>query len=182
MSIEIEKKYRLTDDRRAAIEADLREAGAEYIGRDHEENTIYSSETLREKGGVVRIRRTETTSKLTFKKRIENESDVKHQIEHETEIGDPGEVNAILNELGLSPVLVYEKRRDTWKFRSVEVVIDELPFGLYMEIEGSLTSIKEAEMLLDIEDLETEPKTYPRLTMKFGTDVDGVVAARFVAK
>ena len=179
MSIETEKKYRLTEDRRAAIEVDLREAGAEFVGTDHEENTIYSNDALREKGGVVRIRRTDTKHKLTFKKRIENKSEVKQQIEHETEIGDPDEVNAILNELGLSPVLIYEKRRDTWKFRSVELVIDELPFGLYMEIEGSLTAIKEAEMLLDIDDLETENETYPRLTMKFGTDVGGVVEARF---
>lgn len=179
MSIEIEKKYRLTEELRAAMEAGLREAGAEYISRDLEENTIYSSDLLREKGGVIRIRRTNTTNKLTFKKRIASDSGVKQQIEHETEIGDADEVHAILNELGLSPILVYEKRRDTWKFRSVEVVIDELPFGLYMEIEGSLTAIKEAEMLLDIEDLETEHETYPRLTMKFGTDDGGVVAARF---
>lgn len=179
MSIEIEKKYRLTEERRATIEADLREAGAEYVGRDLEENTIYSSDSLREKGGVVRIRRTETKNKFTFKKRIANDSDVKQQIEHETDIGDADEVNSILTELGLSPVLVYEKRRDTWKFRSVELVIDELPFGLYMEIEGSLTAIKEAEMLLDIEDLETENETYPRLTRKFGEEIDGIMCSRF---
>lgn len=180
MSIEVEKKYRLTDERRTAIEAALRHAGAEFVGTDNEENAIYSSESLRAMGGVVRIRRTETASKLTFKKRIEDASDVKRQIEHETAIGSADEANAILSELGLSPVLIYEKRRDTWKFRSVEVVIDTLPFGLFMEIEGSVAAIKEAEMLLDIEDLETEHETYPRLTMKHGVEGDGIVAARFL--
>ena len=48
-----------------------------------------------------------------------------------------------------------------------------------MEIEGSLTAIKEAEMLLDIEDLETEHETYPRLTARVGKKKGSLVEARF---
>ena len=81
--------------------------------------------------------------------------------------------------LGLARVLIYEKKRRTYKFRSVEVVLDELPFGLFMEIEGSLTAIKEAEMLLGVEELEVEYETYPRLTARFGTKNGSVVEARF---
>ena len=88
-------------------------------------------------------------------------------------------MRTIITELGLKPVLVYEKYRDTWKFRSVEIVLDELPFGEYMEVEGSITAIKEAEILLGLEDLETEHETYPRLTARLGKRSGGVVEARF---
>lgn len=179
MSIEIEKKYRLGPDDREAVMAELKEAGAEFFGREFEENTIFSNDSMRANGSIVRIRKTDSRSILTFKRRIENQFDVKQQIEHETEITDPFAAELIIAELGLKPVLVYEKYRDTWRFRSVEIVIDELPFGDYMEIEGSITAIKEAEMLLDLDTLETEHETYPRLTARLGEDVQGVKEARF---
>lgn len=180
MSIEIEKKYRLEPSDRDGVISALKEEGAEFVRREFEVNTVYSIEALRTKGGVVRIRRTENRSLLTFKRRMEeNLSDVKQQIEHETEIADPDAAEEILAELGLQPVLVYEKYRDTWRFRSVEIVIDELPFGDYMEIEGSITAIKEAEILLGLEGLEPEPETYPRLTARLGEKNGLVTESRF---
>lgn len=179
MSIEIEKKYRLGAEDRVGVKRSLEECGAEFITREFEENTIYSDETLRENAAILRIRKIGGRTLLTYKRRVENAFDVKQQIEHETEVADAEAVEAIIAELGLTPVLVYEKYRDTWKFRSVEIVVDELPFGHYMEIEGSVTSIKEAEILLDIEDLETEHETYPRLTAKHGVNNSGIVESRF---
>ncbi len=179
MSIEIEKKYRLNPQRRDELKRELEACGAEFVGREFEENTIYSNDQLRETGSIVRIRTTDKRSILTFKRRIENQFDVKQQIEHETEISDAPAAEAIIAELGLKPILVYEKYRDTWNFRTVELVIDELPFGDYMEIEGTVTAIKEAEILLGIEDLETEHETYPRLTARLGERKAETVEARF---
>jgi adenylate cyclase class 2 len=119
---------------------------------------------------------------LTFKKRIENASDVKEQTEHESEFADADAVAEILAELGFKPRIIYEKRRETWLFRTVEIVMDELPFGLFMEIEGSITSIKEAEMILGLEELETEQETYPRLAARLGIEKDGVLESRFPPK
>jgi adenylate cyclase, class 2 len=109
-------------------------------------------------------------------------SDIKHQIEEETEIADGDIMTRILAHLGIAPVLVYEKRRRTWKFRDVEVVIDELPFGLYMEIEGSLTAIREAEMLIGADEFEAENETYPRLTARLGKPNGGIIESRFPQK
>ena len=81
--------------------------------------------------------------------------------------------------MGFQKNLVYEKRRKTWHFRDVELVLDELPFGLFMEIEGSITAIKEAEMLLDIEDFPAEHESYPRLTARFGKRNGDLIEARF---
>ncbi len=179
MSIETEKKYRLEADRKSAVVDALKEVGAEYIGRGLEENVIYTSDMLKQNGGVIRLRYVGGRTLLTYKRRVAQRSDVKEQIEHETEVADAESIREILEELKIRPSLVYEKYRDTWKLRSVEVVLDELPFGSFMEIEGTVTGIREAEILLGIEDLETVHETYPRMTARLGTRIDDRVEARF---
>ena len=179
MSLEIEKKYRLQSDDIARIKDSLAELGGEFVGREFETNTIFSGEALRAVAAIVRIRTTDQRVVLTYKRRMPSEFDVKTQIEHEVDISDAGAAASILAELGLTPWLLYEKYRDTWKFRSVEVVLDELPFGLFMEIEGTVTGIREAEMMLGIEDLHVEHETYPALTARLGKKMDDVTEARF---
>jgi adenylate cyclase class 2 len=90
-----------------------------------------------------------------------------------------GELESIIENLGFQKALIYEKRRQTWQFRAVEIVLDELPFGQYMEIEGSITAIAEAEMLLEIENLTIENETYPHLTQKFGVRKENLIESRF---
>ncbi|MEP7149142.1 MAG: class IV adenylate cyclase [Acidobacteriota bacterium] len=177
--LEIEKKYRISPDRLIEIVTSLNEIGAVFVGEDFEENTIYGGDALERTGGIVRIRRTQDRAVLTFKRRVGNQADVKQQVEYETEISDSHAAARILAELDLSPKLIYEKRRKTWTLKSTEVVLDELPFGLFMEIEGSITAIREAEMLLGIDDLETEHETYPRLTAALGTRTGDIIEARF---
>lgn len=179
MAIEIEKKYSLNERQREHILENLLEINAEFKGEDFEENSIFQSDFLLENGGILRIRKTAGKTILTYKKRIRNESAVKQQIEYETEIGDADTIEKIIENLGVEKTLVYEKRRKTWRFRDVEIVLDELPFGNFMEIEGSITAIAEAEMFLDAEDFEAEHETYPGLTAKFGKRNGGLVEARF---
>ena len=179
MAIEVEKKYRVSRDDADRIRKLLREAGAANHGESFEENTIYRGGKLDKIGGVLRIRRMDGKAVFTFKKRIEGQHEAKTQIEHETEVSNPNEIAEILDQLGFKKRLIYEKRRETWKFRGVEIVFDELPFGSFMEIEGSLTAILEAEMLLDLEFLEAVHETYPRLTVQNGEEINGVFEARF---
>jgi len=127
----------------------------------------------------LRVRKTQDKTILTFKKTIQNDFNIKQRTEHETEVADAAEIEKIIENLGFAPRLVYEKRRKTWHFRSVEIVLDELPFGSFMEIEGSITAIAEAEMFLGIEDYETEHATYPHLTMKHGKRNGNLIEARF---
>lgn len=179
MAIEIEKKYRLTEARKQFVLDSLAEIGAEYEGEDYEENTIYGGGILDAQIAVLRVRKTQDKTILTFKQSIQNEYDIKQRTEHETEVANAHELEKIIENLGFAPRLVYEKRRKTWHFRAVEIVLDELPFGDFMEIEGSITAIAEAEMFLDIEDYETEHETYPRLTARLGKLNGNVVEARF---
>jgi adenylate cyclase class 2 len=179
MMLETEKKYRLSKARQDEIATSLEELGATFSGVDLEENTIYGGVALEANGGVVRIRKTQDRALLTYKRRIENEADVKRQIEYETEIGDADIAAKIIGELDLKPRIVYEKRRRTWSFLDVEITLDELPFGFFMEIEGPIASIGDAEARLKLDDLETEHATYPQLTMQLGKRVGARIEARF---
>jgi adenylate cyclase class 2 len=88
----------------------------------------------------------------------------------------------IIERLGYRLTAVYEKRRKYWQFGDVEVVLDELPFGQFMEIEGTIEDIGKTESLLGLKEIEREPRGYPRLTIKYGKTVDGIAVAKFERK
>jgi adenylate cyclase, class 2 len=180
MAIEIEKKYRITLNQLSEILDSLKGFGAVFIGEDFEENILYQGGILDTKPCVFRLRKLGKKATLTYKEPIQSEFAVKQRLEYETEISDAESMEKIIDGLGLKPVLVYEKRRKTWHFRSVEIVLDELPFGLFMEIEGLITSIAEAEIILEIEHLVTEHESYSSLTMKYGIKVKEVFESRFL--
>jgi adenylate cyclase class 2 len=179
MANEIEKKYRLNAAQIESVLAALEEIGTEFAGEDFEENILFSNSEMLENQAVLRLRRIGERTILTYKRKVKSDSTAKIHVEHETEVSDFEEIRAIVENLGLSRVLVYEKRRRTWRFKQVEIVLDVLPFGDFMEIEGSLVSIAEAEMLLGAEDFEVVPETYPNLTLRFGTKNGEVTEARF---
>jgi len=179
MPTEIEKKYRLSKKQRAEVLQRLPKIGAERKREEFEENTLYAGETLDVGHSVLRLRRIGKRGILTYKERFPTRSGIKHQREDETRVGDPDAIELILDALGFTPALVYEKRRETWVLGKTEIVIDELPFGLFMEIEGTEQGIRDVESKLAIKRLRTEMGTYPQLTLKHGTDCDGVIEARF---
>ena len=179
MPIEIEKKYRLTSRQRQEIRARLPEIGARCDRTDFEVNTLYAGDSIDPYHAVLRLRRAGPRAILTFKERLPGSSQIKHQLEDETTVGDPEAMDAILESLGFNPTLIYEKRRDRWLLGETEIVLDELPFGLFMEIEGEENSINDIEKKLAIKQLKAEIETYPNLTRQHGTNVSGVIEARF---
>ena len=177
--IEIEKKFRLTKRQRDAVLKRLPEIGAVREGEDFEENTLYSGGALESGSAVLRLRRVEGKATLTYKKRLPGAAAIKQQREEETEVGDVEAMGAILEALGFTPALVYEKRRQTWRLGNAEIVIDVLPFGLFMEIEGPAREIRSIERKLGLKGLRTEHATYPQLTKKHGKTRDTLIEARF---
>ncbi len=179
MPIEIEKKYRLAKTRRPVIEKRLRELGVSPRPVEFEENTLYRGGRIDLGSCALRLRRVGARAILTFKQRLPTKSSIKHQQEDETEVGNAEAAHAILTALGFRPALVYEKRRTRWQMGRAEIVIDELPFGLFMEIEGTEKEIARVETLLGIEDLPAVMETYPTLTARLGKERKGIVEARF---
>lgn len=182
MGIEIEKKYRLDKKRLVELAAKLNELGAEFRSEVFEENYLHKGGQLEERSAVLRLRKIADSTILTYKERVKTDTDIKHRIEYETAVADVDAMEKIIESLGYKLSTVYEKHRKTWHFLDVEVVLDELPFGVYMEIEGEVEAIAEAERVLEITDLEPEPRGYPRLAVKFGKLIGEVSEARFEKK
>jgi adenylate cyclase class 2 len=181
MPVEIEKKYRLTKTQRAEVLRHLPAIGAKRKGEEFEVNVLYTGESMDVTRSVLRLRRIGNRGVLTYKESLPARLDMKLRREEETRIDNPDAMELILQALGFTPALVYEKRRETWRLSQTEIVLDELPFGLFMEIEGSEKDIREVESKLSIKRLRAEPLSYPRLVLKHGTDHNGVVESRFRA-
>lgn len=179
MAVEIEKKYRATADRIADVLRLLEGSGANLIGEDVEENLIYGGPPLAGRDAVLRLRKTGRHATLTYKSRIAGDDEIKRQIEEETEVSDAMATQRIISELGLTLEVVYEKKRKTWRVGSVELMVDELPFGWFIEIEGPEESIDAAERRLGLRDLAAEHLTYPQLAARMGKKVGMVVESRF---
>ena len=182
MAIEIEKKYVLDKKMLVEYTARLAELGATFTGEVFEENYLHRGGVLDGKPAVLRLRKTGEKTILTYKERVAVEGDFKHQIEFETGITDVDATENIIQKLGYKLAVIYEKHRKSWHLDKVEVVLDELPFGYYMEIEGEIDDIEKAEKLLGADKLQPEPRGYPGLTLKYGKRVKGVMESRFRKK
>jgi adenylate cyclase class 2 len=179
VAIEIEKKYRLTDQQRESIVARLNALDASPNATEFETNTLYRNPNIELDNAVLRLRRVSDHAILTFKKRFASESLVKRQLEEETEVADAEATERILGQIGFVPSLIYEKRRQTWKYAETEITVDELPFGWFMEIEGEENDIERVERELSIDALQAEESTYPGLTRRHGKLNGDVIEARF---
>ena len=180
MPIEIEKKYRLSRAERRAIEKRLRALGLKPEPVEFEENTIYRGGNLRPGTRALRLRRVNERAVLTFKERFPGKSSVKRQRENETVVAEADATHEILKALEFSAALVYEKRRTLWNVGKAKLVIDELPLGLFMEIEGPEKEILRVEKQIGADSVEAVNETYPTLTARLGKkNRQGVIEARF---
>lgn len=182
MNIETEIKYRLNRKRLDDITQRLVVLGAAFNKEVFEVNYQHRGGEMDERGATLRLRKIGDFTVLTYKEKLKDDSGAKRKIEYETSVSDVDSTEKIIERLGYKLTAVYEKRRKYWHLDDVEVVLDELPFGLYMEIEGTIDSIEKAEKKLGLLIEEREPRGYPRLTIKYGTMNDGVAEARFERK
>jgi len=183
MAVEIEKKYLIDKKKLVELTAKLEELGAAFSYETFEENYLHRGGLLDMRPATLRLRKTKSKNLLTYKEKLSTESSFKQQIEFETEVSNVDAMENIIGMLGYKLAAVYEKHRKAWKLGGVEVVLDELPFGYYMEIEGDKEDILKVEKLLGADGLQPEPRGYPRLTQKFGKEnKNGVSEARFEKK
>jgi adenylate cyclase, class 2 len=179
MAIETEKKYRLGPKRLDEITQRLVELGAEFDKEVFEVNYQHRGGEMDERGATLRLRKIGDYTVLTYKEKVKNENGAKQKIEFETHVSDVDAAENIIERLGYRLTAVYEKRRKYWRLGDVEVVLDELPFGLYMEIEGTEEAIAKAAKKLGLKEVEYEPRGYPRLTIKYGQMNGEVAEAKF---
>jgi adenylate cyclase, class 2 len=139
---ETEIKLRLTS--RAAGRRALARLGAKRsIARHFEDNLLFddAARTLLAGGGVLRLRRTPKAALLTYKGPKSVRQGVRSRLEIETRIEDGDSVQRILEALGYLPRFHYQKHREAYRLGRCEIVLDETPIGIFLEIEGPPASI-----------------------------------------
>ena len=142
MGQEIEVKFPLRD--RQALARRLRELGAEKLYPETFEDNIVLDRRgeLRTRGALLRVRKFGKYSLATYKGPMSIEGGIKSREEVQTGVESFELAISLFDSLGFKPVFRYQKFREVWRLREVEVVIDRTPIGEYFEIEGSVDTIR----------------------------------------
>lgn len=173
MPVETEVKLRVADPE-AARESLARIGAIPVRARQLEDNVLLDDEAgrLRKAGCLLRIRRTPDETTITFKgPRLDDEA-VKSREEIESGIADPDAAHAIFACLGFVPVFRYQKYRETFVWKDVEIVLDETPIGVFLEIEGGKDAIHAAAAALGCDPREFITTSYGALFYAAGGQGD----------
>jgi len=90
---------------------------------------------LRAEGRVLRLRR-DAAIHITYKDPSTRNEGVMSRRELEFEVSDWDIAKSFLEALGYWPFFHYEKYRRTYEFGDCHIMLDELPYGNFVEIEG----------------------------------------------
>ena len=134
---EIEVKLYVRDLKK--IEAGLLERKARLIqARVFERNLRFDQPDgrLRAEGRVLRLRQ-DAEARLTYKGASDLVDGIMSRRELEFTIGDLETARKVLLALGYVEVAVYEKYRAVYELGDCHIMLDELPYGNFVEIEGA---------------------------------------------
>ncbi len=141
---ETEAKFYIRDV--GAIQERLVECGARLIQERVLETNIrfdLPRGRLRLEGRVLRLRK-DTAARLTYKSASETKQGVLSREEIEFIVEDFEKAKRFLEALGYEKLFYYEKYRTTYELNTTLVMLDELPYGSFIEIEGeTIEAIRE---------------------------------------
>lgn len=160
---ETEIKLYVTDLQ--SVQKRLEAAGAALkAARVYERNVRYddAERSLTPKGIVVRLRE-DTRVRLTYKDEGKATDGIVSRFEAEVEVSDFEAMETILGKMGYSPYLIYEKYRTTYELEGAEIVLDEMPYGNFVEIEGQAEVIKKLVGTLELWSAEQFEGSYSTL-------------------
>lgn len=152
-NLEIEVKFLVAD--LAAVRQRLLEADATlHRPRTYEYNIRYDNawNGLMRQGKLLRLRR-DQRNRLTFKGESELDlvSEAKVRQEVEIEVSDFAATALLLERVGFERRQVYEKYRETFRLGKVEVALDEMPFGQFVELEGDEDGLRQVTGTLGLD-------------------------------
>lgn len=139
--LEIEAKFYARDLER--VKSRLEELSARLVQERVLETNIrfdLPGAPLRAEGRVLRLRR-DTSVKLTYKSASTNEQGVLSREEIEFDVEDFEKAKRFLEALGYQKLVYYEKYRTTYELNDAFVMLDELPYGNFVEIEAGTVDV-----------------------------------------
>jgi adenylate cyclase class 2 len=142
MAQEIEVKFPLRD--RAELLRKLHDIGGSRLYAETFEDNIVLDRRgeLKTKGALLRVRKFGKYSLITYKGPMSMEGGIKSREEVQTGVESFELAIQLLDSLGFRPVFRYQKFREVWRIKEVEVVLDRTPIGEYFEIEGPIDLIR----------------------------------------
>jgi len=139
-----ETELKLHTPDHAPLRAALQARGAQCLQpRVFERNLRFdcADAPLRARGIVLRLRQ-DNAARLTYKSDAREDKGIISRYEAEVEVSDLATTQAILQRLGYHVALVYEKYRTTYAYGGTHIMLDELPYGKFTEIEGDAAAIE----------------------------------------
>jgi adenylate cyclase class 2 len=133
---EIEVKFYIAD--LPAVEARLEGLGAHMVhGRTYEINLRFDTPQgdLLRQYQVLRLRQ-DSRARLTYKGPAQTLEGARARQEIEFTVSDFSSARAFLEALGYQMIMMYEKYRTTYEVEGIEILLDEMPYGSFLEIEG----------------------------------------------
>lgn len=95
---------------------------------------------------LLRLRK-DVRNRVTYKGPGTIEDGVRSRVEIEFEVDNYDNARILFENLGYEVVMVYEKFRTTYALDDAEIVLDEMPYGFFIEIEagnpGTIRSLAE---------------------------------------
>src|SRR5437763_12361653 len=153
MAQEIEIKFPLRD--RQELTRKLHDLGGQRLYPETFEDNIVLDRRgeLRTRGALLRVRKFGKYALATYKGPMSIEGGVKSREEVQTGVESFELAIQLFDSLGFKPVFRYQKFREVWRLREVEVVLDRTPIGDYFEIEGPMETIRNvaAELGMNME-------------------------------
>jgi adenylate cyclase class 2 len=162
-NVETEMKLYVPDH--APILQRMHALGARQVyPRVFERNWRYENQagTFDAEGIVLRLRE-DSRVRLTYKDGGAIHDGIVSRQELEVEVSDFNIMALMLERLGYRVALIYEKYRTTYEFYGAEIVIDELPFGNFVEIEGDTATISSVLVTLELQNAQRFTDSYTRL-------------------
>lgn len=133
---EIEVKFYVAD--LVALEQRVQVLGGALCQeRVHETNLRFDTAEgdLKREKKVLRLRQ-DTASRLTYKGPDDVKGGARARVEIEITVSDFASARAFLEALGYRVIMTYEKFRTVYELDGMEIALDELPYGRFVEIEG----------------------------------------------
>lgn len=116
--------------------------------------------SLRSEGRVLRLRQ-DAEARLTYKSGSTNEQGVLSRTEIEFVVEYHDKAKKFLEALGYQELFYYEKFRTTYELKDCHIMLDELPYGNFVEIEGeTVDSIQTMASILNLKWDAAIPTSY----------------------
>lgn len=182
--LEVEVKFYLND--RDGFERRLRSIGANLVQpRSRELNYRFDlpDRSLSRENRVLRLRQDQNVI-ITYKDAALPDPEVSKRREIELEVHKFEDAKAFLEALGYQVYIIYEKYRTVYTLNDLEITLDELPYGIFTEIEGSDARLIEKtavslSLVWQHRILNSYLKLFEHLKQKKALQVDNLTFADF---